>query len=258
MAVSLSALRPSRPFPPRRFLILISVRGWVNLKVIVRLEGWGQLKNPVTSWCNESSWLNTFKVQVFFSNVIRAYFEVRDYVVEKIGWKFYIPWTMKKLGSCHVAGSKNIWVIEIYGHCQMFSSMSMKYSTKFERRRVIRARHLNEFIECPAGSQTSQSCGKGRGLNDSQTPVSYGQGRMGQERLSSDPYPWKEGQSNRRKLRVQEVPDSILGTERLSWLMVFPQSLQENDERVLQSTPLTSFKIFPNPSFTVTSSFSAL
>jgi hypothetical protein len=49
MAVRLSALRPGRPFPPGRFLILISVRGSVDPRAIVRLEGLGKLKNPITS-----------------------------------------------------------------------------------------------------------------------------------------------------------------------------------------------------------------
>jgi hypothetical protein len=34
--------------PPGRFLLLISVRNWVHPRVIVPLEGLGQLKNPMT------------------------------------------------------------------------------------------------------------------------------------------------------------------------------------------------------------------
>jgi hypothetical protein len=46
MAVKLSALRAR---PPQKFLVLISVRVWVDPRAIVRLEGLGQLKNPMTS-----------------------------------------------------------------------------------------------------------------------------------------------------------------------------------------------------------------
>jgi hypothetical protein len=49
MAMRLSALRASRPLPPGRFLVLISARGCVEPRAIVRLEGLGQLKNPMTS-----------------------------------------------------------------------------------------------------------------------------------------------------------------------------------------------------------------
>jgi hypothetical protein len=49
MAVRLSALRAGRPLPPGRFLVLISVRGLVDSRAIVRLEGLGQLKNLMTS-----------------------------------------------------------------------------------------------------------------------------------------------------------------------------------------------------------------
>jgi hypothetical protein len=49
MVVRLSALRAGRPLPPGRFLILISIRGGVDPRAIMRLKGLGELKNPITS-----------------------------------------------------------------------------------------------------------------------------------------------------------------------------------------------------------------
>jgi hypothetical protein len=43
MAVRLTALSTGHPLPPKRFLVLISVRGSVDPRAIVRLEGLGQL-----------------------------------------------------------------------------------------------------------------------------------------------------------------------------------------------------------------------
>jgi hypothetical protein len=48
MLVRLSALHADHPLPPGRFLVLISVNIRVYSRDIVRLEGLGQQKNPIT------------------------------------------------------------------------------------------------------------------------------------------------------------------------------------------------------------------
>jgi hypothetical protein len=55
VAVRLSVLCTGYPLPPGRLLVLISVRGWVDPRAIMRLEGSGQLK---IQWrhCESKSW----------------------------------------------------------------------------------------------------------------------------------------------------------------------------------------------------------
>jgi hypothetical protein len=49
MVVRFSALRAGCIFTLGRFLVIISDRGCVDPRAIVRLEGLDQLKNPITS-----------------------------------------------------------------------------------------------------------------------------------------------------------------------------------------------------------------
>jgi hypothetical protein len=65
MTARLSTLRAGRPLTPGRFLVLIPIRGWVDSKAIVKLEGLGKFKNPVTSSGLEPA---TFRLVAYYLN----------------------------------------------------------------------------------------------------------------------------------------------------------------------------------------------
>jgi hypothetical protein len=69
MAMRLSALRAGRPLPAGIFLVLISLRGLVDPRAIVRLEGLGQLKKKSTSSGLETA---TFRLVAQYLNQLRS------------------------------------------------------------------------------------------------------------------------------------------------------------------------------------------
>jgi hypothetical protein len=117
MAVGLSALRSGYPLPPGRFLVLISIRGRVDRRAIVRLERLGQLKNSMNpSEIEPATFRLVTWLYIQFGNVWSDDPSIEAKHVSIVVWRsdgkmqFQI-YTSRQLLLCHIGRSdmKYVW-----------------------------------------------------------------------------------------------------------------------------------------------------
>jgi hypothetical protein len=136
MVVRLSALRACRPLPPGTFLVLISVRGWVDTRLIVWLEGLGQSKKSVTpSWvelatltaCSIVSQATTLpRTPVFFS----IFKQSRQQLLPSRYFPIHYLFTNHPsvLGRVHVIMLFIMNCFTFFSHCSFFVDITARSS----------------------------------------------------------------------------------------------------------------------------------
>jgi hypothetical protein len=118
LVVRLSNLPAGRLLPPGRFLVLISVRGWVDPRAIVRLEGLGQLKKSTSSWLESVTFrliavpqLPTVCTLIHISKTINYALKIYFFLTNYLNFLKLLIIVFELISVCKLKNWQNLFVI---------------------------------------------------------------------------------------------------------------------------------------------------